>query len=212
MSKKVLVADDSVVIQKSIGITFAQEDLEVAFVGNGDEAYQRAKEFGPDLILADTSMPNLSGPDLCRKLREETDFKHTPILLLSSTQESFSDDDLRSIGANDFIQKPFESSQLLSKIQPLLDTPPPAPEPEPISTPEPAPAAYVEQTVVDRDPEPEPVAPPQTTVTAEPSGEPIASSGNVSSVFENSFSEADTSEIPTNTGASYSPRTTHGRI
>jgi CheY-like chemotaxis protein len=120
MSKKILVADDSVVIQKSIGISFSQEDFQVTFVGNGEEALQRAKEIKPDLILADTSMPKLSGAELCKKFRQDTDFRKTPILLLASTQETFNPGQLKACGANDFIQKPFESSALIEKIRALL--------------------------------------------------------------------------------------------
>lgn len=120
MSKKILVADDSVVIQKSIGITFAQEDFDVAFVSNGEEALQRAKEFRPDLILADTSMPKLSGADLCKRFRQEPELRRTPILLLSNSQETFTPVQLKTFGASDFIQKPFESTQLLDKVRPLL--------------------------------------------------------------------------------------------
>lgn len=120
MSKKILVADDSVVIQKSIGISFAQEDFQVTFVGNGEEAFQRAKEIKPDLILADTSMPKLSGVDLCKKFRLEPDFRRTPMILLASTQESFNPSQLKACGANDFIQKPFESSVLIEKVKNLF--------------------------------------------------------------------------------------------
>ena len=120
MPKKILVADDSVVIQKSIGISFAQEDFQVTFVGNGEEAFQRAKEVKPDLILADTSMPKLSGAELCKKFRQDADFRKTPILLLARTQEKFNPGQLKACGANDFIQKPFESSALIEKVRALF--------------------------------------------------------------------------------------------
>jgi CheY-like chemotaxis protein len=124
MPKKILVADDSVVIQKSIGISFAQEDFQVTFVGNGEEAFQRAKEVKPDLILADTSMPKLSGAELCKKFRQDADFRRTPILLLASTQETFNPGQLKACGANDFIQKPFESSALIEKVRALFSQAP----------------------------------------------------------------------------------------
>lgn len=128
MSKKILVADDSVVIQKAIGITFAQEDFEVTFVSNGEEALQRAKEINPDLILADTNMPKLSGSDLCKRLRTEAAFQSTPIILLANNKETFTPIQLKSFGANDFVQKPFESTQLLDKAKSLLEHVPPAME------------------------------------------------------------------------------------
>ena len=131
MARKILVADDSVVIQKSIGITFAQEDFQVTFVGNGEEAVQRASELKPDLILADTSMPKLAGTELCKKLRQNPDLRKTPILLLSNAQENFNPAQLKTAGANDFIQKPFESNQLLEKVKNLFTAQAGAPETSP---------------------------------------------------------------------------------
>jgi len=57
MSKRLLLADDSITIQKVIGITFANEDYQLDVVDNGDAALARARETVPDLILADVYMP-----------------------------------------------------------------------------------------------------------------------------------------------------------
>ena len=69
MSKKLLLADDSVTIQKVVGITFANEDIELVTVDNGDDALARARETKPDVILADVSMPGLDGYELAAAIR-----------------------------------------------------------------------------------------------------------------------------------------------
>ena len=65
MPKTVLLADDSVTIQKVVGITFANEDIDLVTVDNGDEALARSREIRPDLIMADIGMPGLTGYELC---------------------------------------------------------------------------------------------------------------------------------------------------
>ena len=61
MARTLLVADDSVVIQKSIGITFAEADFSITYVNNGDDATAKARQLKPDVILADVTMPNKNG-------------------------------------------------------------------------------------------------------------------------------------------------------
>src|SRR5258706_15723785 len=64
MPKTLLLADDSVTIQKVVGITFANEDVELVTVDNGDDALVRARQVKPDLVLADIGMPGLTGYDM----------------------------------------------------------------------------------------------------------------------------------------------------
>ena len=73
MSKKLLLADDSVTIQKVIEITFANEDYDLTIVGNGDAALEKARLNPPDLILADIIMPGKNGYELCSVGPDQTD-------------------------------------------------------------------------------------------------------------------------------------------
>ena len=61
MSRTLLLADDSVTIQRVIELTFADEDIRVVAVGDGQQAVDRSKEAPPDIVLADTDMPALDG-------------------------------------------------------------------------------------------------------------------------------------------------------
>jgi CheY-like chemotaxis protein len=85
MPKTLLLADDSVTIQKVVGITFANEDVELVTVDNGDDALVRARQIKPDLVLADIGMPGLDGYALCSAIRKDPNLAHTPVLLLTGT-------------------------------------------------------------------------------------------------------------------------------
>ena len=85
MPKTLLLADDSVTIQKVVGITFANEDVELVTVDNGDDALVRAREVQPDIVLADVSMPGLNGYALCAELKRDPGLQRIPVLLLTGT-------------------------------------------------------------------------------------------------------------------------------
>lgn len=89
MSKKLLLADDSVVIQKLVGLSFANEDIEIISTDNGDDAVSLAREVQPDVVLADVVMPGLSGYEVCEAIRQDANLSHLPVLLLTGTFEAF---------------------------------------------------------------------------------------------------------------------------
>ena len=69
MSRTILLADDSVTIQKVVELTFLDEGYAVVAVGNGSDAAARLDEVRPDLVIADVHMPGLNGYDLCRRAK-----------------------------------------------------------------------------------------------------------------------------------------------
>ena len=76
--KKILVADDSVTIQKVIALTFADEPVEVQSVGSGSDALDKMKEWRPDIVLADVIMPRVNGYELCRAVKEDESTRDIP--------------------------------------------------------------------------------------------------------------------------------------
>jgi CheY-like chemotaxis protein len=121
MRKTLLLADDSVTIQKVVGITFANEDVELVTVDNGDEALSRAREIRPDLVLADVAMPGLSGYELCRSMRQDPELAPIPVLLLTGTFETFDEQRAAQVGASGHIAKPFEAQALIDRVHALLE-------------------------------------------------------------------------------------------
>ncbi|MGH9886301.1 MAG: response regulator, partial [bacterium] len=147
MPKTLLLADDSVTIQKVVGITFANEDVELVTVDNGDDALIRARQMKPDLVLADIGMPGLDGYALCGAIRKDPNIAHTPVLLLTGTFETYDEEKAREVGANGYISKPFEAQALVDRVfsmlaqsatRPPAPAPAPPPAPRPVATPAPA--------------------------------------------------------------------------
>ncbi|MDV2496336.1 MAG: response regulator [bacterium] len=131
MGKKILLADDSVTIQKIVELTFEGEGLELEVAADGHEALELAEASPPDLILADSTMPGLSGVELCRKIREHPVLKPIPVILLTNSFDDFNRADGDAAGVTAYVEKPFESQALLDHIHELLseeDAHAPAPE------------------------------------------------------------------------------------
>ena len=121
--QKILLADDSVTIQKVVNLTFADEGIEVLTVGDGDAAMEKISEFKPDLVLADVNMPGLSGYQICERIKQSEDLAQTPVILLVGSFEPFDEQEAQRVGADEFLTKPFQSiRQLVSKVTELLDS------------------------------------------------------------------------------------------
>lgn len=121
MGRKLLLADDSITIQKVVNLTFADEGLEVTSVGNGDLAVEKIEEIIPDIILADIHMPGLNGYEVCEFVKRSERFRHIPVMLLVGSFEPFNEAEARRVGADDYLTKPFQSiRQLVSKVGSLL--------------------------------------------------------------------------------------------
>ncbi len=156
--KKILVADDSVTIQKVIALTFAEEAFEIQSVGTGSDALDKIREWQPDIVLADVIMPQMNGYELSKAIKEDQTTSNIPVLLLAGTFEAFDEEEAKAAGADDFITKPFESGELINKVKNLtgpVDTAsvqadPPAAESISAAAPPPeAPAMVVEDLISD---------------------------------------------------------------
>lgn len=120
MPKKLLLADDSITIQKVIGITFANEEFALTTVDNGTDAIAAARRLKPDLILADVVMPGKNGYEVCEYVKHDPALRSTPVLLLAGTFESFDEAEMARVGADGYITKPFESQALIDKVHELI--------------------------------------------------------------------------------------------
>ena len=120
MTQKILLADDSVTIQKVIELTFMDEDYEVTTAGDGEEALDRLEQMSPDVVIADVHMPNASGFDVAKRSKQL--HPGTPVLLLVGTFEPFDEDDYAASGAESYLKKPFDSQELLQRVGELLES------------------------------------------------------------------------------------------
>lgn len=120
MSIKVLVADDSITIQKVIGIIFGGGEYSLTVVDNGKSAVDKAREINPDILLIDALMPGMTGYEVAEMVRSTPSLATKPILILSGSFEPFDEEKAKKCGADDFIAKPFESQQIITKVKELL--------------------------------------------------------------------------------------------
>ncbi|HIJ80085.1 MAG TPA: response regulator [Desulfuromonadales bacterium] len=121
MSIKLLVADDSITIQKVIGIIFGGDDYSLTVVDNGKAAVEKAREICPDVLLIDALMPGMSGYEVSEAVRGIPEIADKPILILTGSFEPFDEDKARKCGADDFMAKPFESQQIVNKVKELAE-------------------------------------------------------------------------------------------
>ncbi|MCL4836905.1 MAG: response regulator [Thermoanaerobaculia bacterium] len=133
MSKRILLADDSVTIQKVVELTFLDEDFEVVSVSNGTQALARLEEGEPDLVIADVHMPGAGGLEVCRESKSRRPW--IPVLLLVGTFEPFDPSEATAAGADAYLKKPFDSQELLRQARELIAAGE-APVPVPVSEPE----------------------------------------------------------------------------
>lgn len=120
MSRRILLADDSVTIQKVIELTFMDADFEVRAVSSGDDAVALFDEVDPDLVIADVHMPGANGYEVAKRSKARR--AGVPVLLLVGTFEPFDEAQAKAAGANRHLKKPFDSQELLQIVEELLDS------------------------------------------------------------------------------------------
>jgi len=131
VGRTLLLADDSITIQKIVALTFAEEGIEVIAVSDGAQALEKLEETSPDIVLADVFMPHLSGYQVCEHIKQTERFSHIPVLLMVGSFEPFDEAEARRVGADDILSKPFQSIRtLMDKVGVLLGREPSAPTSE----------------------------------------------------------------------------------
>ena len=120
MGTRILLADDSITIQKVVNLTFADEGIEVIAVSNGDMAERRLDEVKPDLVLADIFMPGKNGYELCEAIKQNPKFRNVPVVLLVGAFEPFDQAEARRVRADAHLTKPFESRTLVETVRRLI--------------------------------------------------------------------------------------------
>ncbi len=120
MAKKILLADDSITIQKVIELTFSDEDFDVVTVGNGRLALEKLEDVRPDIVLCDIIMPEKDGYEVCRQIKSNPAFSQVPVLLLTGAFEPFDQEKAAQVGSDGFLAKPFEPETLIAKVKDLM--------------------------------------------------------------------------------------------
>ncbi len=119
---KLLLADDSVTIQRVIELTFSGEDMQVVSVGDGEEAIARIATLRPDIILADIGMPKRSGYDVSAFVKGDPDLAHIPVLLLAGAFEPVDQARAEQVKCDGILVKPFEPQQVVARVRELVNS------------------------------------------------------------------------------------------
>lgn len=120
MPHKLLLADDSVTIQRVIELTFADEDVQVLAVGDGKQAIARVQADRPDIVLADVGMPERDGYEVAAFIKGNPELAHIPVLLLTGAFEPIDEARARAVGCDGVLVKPFEPQMVINRVKDLL--------------------------------------------------------------------------------------------
>lgn len=121
MTTKLLAVDDSKTLRKVLEITFAGEDFHTDLAGNADEALARLRSNRPRVALVDAALAGASGYDLCAQIKSEA--PDVAVLILSSKHRPYDQSRGAQVGADDFMDKPFDTQKLLDKVNALVARP-----------------------------------------------------------------------------------------
>lgn len=113
---RILIADDSPVSRKAVEQALQDEPYTILLAESGQQALQKVSEFQPQIVITDWVMPDFSGPDLCRRIRQQADKTYTYIILLTSSSDLDRLVEGLSAGADDYLTKPFHQKELLARI------------------------------------------------------------------------------------------------
>lgn len=120
MAAKLLLADDSVTIQRVIELTFSDEDVDVIAVGDGEAAIARLEADPPDVVLADVGMPGRDGYEVAEYVQAHPRLSHIPVLLLTGAFDPVDELRAREAGCAGVLVKPFEPQMVIARVRQLL--------------------------------------------------------------------------------------------
>jgi CheY-like chemotaxis protein len=120
VTTKLLLAADSLTIQRVIELTLAGEDIDVISVDDGEEAILRIPLERPDIVLADIGMPKRSGYDVAAFIKDHPQLSHVPVLLLAGAFEPVDEARARQVRSAGVLVKPFEPQQVVARVRELI--------------------------------------------------------------------------------------------
>ncbi|HYM23763.1 MAG TPA: response regulator [Vicinamibacterales bacterium] len=120
MAHTLLLADDSVTIQRVIELTFADEDIKVVAVSDGDQAIARLDAAPPDIVLADIGMPGRNGYEVAQYVKRSPKLSKIPVVLLTGAFEPVDQARAAEAGCDGILAKPFEPQLVIARVKELL--------------------------------------------------------------------------------------------
>ncbi|MCR4791867.1 MAG: response regulator transcription factor [Lachnospiraceae bacterium] len=115
--QRILIVDDDNNIAELISLYLVKECYETLIVNDGESALSKIPEFNPDLMLLDIMLPGIDGYEVCRRVRTTSEL---PIIMLSAKGETFDKVLGLQLGADDYIEKPFDSKEMVARVKAVL--------------------------------------------------------------------------------------------
>jgi two-component system alkaline phosphatase synthesis response regulator PhoP len=123
MLKKILIVDDEPFIRALLEQTledFEDEGVELISASDGLQAWQRAQQENPDLVILDVMMPHMSGYQVCERIRSEPNLKGTYVIMLTAKGQQVDRLQSEQVGADEYITKPFDPDYLICRAADIL--------------------------------------------------------------------------------------------
>lgn len=119
-TKKILVVDDEPDLVELVAYNLRKEGFTVSAASNGEDAFEKIRKNGFDLVILDLMLPGIQGADVCRKIRSNPKTEALPVIMLTARSEV--SDKIRGleIGADDYMTKPFSPRELVARVRALL--------------------------------------------------------------------------------------------
>ena len=117
---RILIVDDDESIRKGLTLIFQKKDYETITAGAAAEALNQARSEQPDLVILDVMLPDMSGIEVCRRLRSNVQTAHLPILMLSGRGMVVDKVAGLKAGADDYVPKPVDPTELVARVEALL--------------------------------------------------------------------------------------------
>ena len=120
MSKTIMTVDDSASLRQMVSFTIKQAGYDVIEASDGQDALSKINGSQINMFITDLNMPNMDGIELIKNLRSNSDYKFTPIIMLTTESQDTKKQEGRSAGATGWIVKPFQPEQLIAVIKKVL--------------------------------------------------------------------------------------------
>jgi len=120
VTRKLLLADDSVTIQRVVELTFSGEDIDVITVSDGEQAIARISADRPDIVLADIAMPKKNGYEVAEFVKEHPSLSNVPVLLLAGAFEPVDEERAKRVKCDGVLVKPFETHEVIARVRELI--------------------------------------------------------------------------------------------
>ena len=120
MTTKLLLLDESLLVQRVVELAYRDKGVDVQIAENADEALEMAENAAPDIVVASLDMEGSDGLGFCRRLREKPELSQVPLLVLTSTRKSVSDEAIQQVGAMANIEKPFKPVVFTDEVERII--------------------------------------------------------------------------------------------